>query len=49
MIRAGSDRCFWAIAWIRWRYMETPFLRASLQIVLGGALVFAVGILIGSA
>lgn len=39
----------WAIAWIRWRYMETPFLRASLQIVLGGALVFAVGILIGSA
>src|SRR4051812_6389409 len=39
----------WAIAWIRWRYMETPFLRASLQIVLGGAIVFAVGILIGSA
>ena len=33
-----------AIAWIRWRYMETPFLRAGLQIVLGGALVFAVGI-----
>ena len=39
----------WAIAWIRWRYMETPFFRASLQIVFGGALVFAVGILIGSA
>jgi rubrerythrin len=38
-----------AIAWIRWRYMETPFLRAGLQIVLGGAIVFAVGILIGSA
>jgi rubrerythrin len=39
----------WAIAWIRWRYMETPFWRASFQIVLGGALVFAAGILIGSA
>jgi rubrerythrin len=39
----------WAIAWIRWKYMETPFLRAAYQIVLGGALVFAAGILIGSA
>lgn len=39
----------WAIAWIRWRFMETPFLRAAYQIVLGGALVFAAGILIGSA
>jgi rubrerythrin len=38
-----------AIAWIRWRFMETPFWRASFQIVLGGALVFAAGILIGSA
>ena len=38
-----------AIAWIRWRYMETQFWRASFQIVLGGALVFAAGILIGSA
>ncbi|MGX1096122.1 iron exporter MbfA [Amorphus sp. MBR-141] len=39
----------WAIAWIRWKFMETPFMRAAMQIVLGGALVFAVGILIGSA
>ena len=39
----------WAIAWIRWRYMDTPFFRASLQIVLGGALVFAAGVLIGNA
>ncbi|MGE0232750.1 MAG: iron exporter MbfA [Flavobacteriaceae bacterium] len=39
----------WAIAWIRWKYMETPFFRAALQIVFGGALVFAAGILIGSA
>lgn len=39
----------WAIAWIQSRYMDTPFLRAALQIVLGGALVFAVGIIIGNA
>ncbi|SEQ52329.1 Rubrerythrin [Faunimonas pinastri] len=38
-----------AIAWIRWRFMETPFFRAAFQIIVGGALVFAVGILIGSA
>ena len=28
--------------------METPFLRATLQVVIGGALVFATGIWIGS-
>jgi hypothetical protein len=39
----------WAISWIRWKYMDTPFLKATFQIVLGGALVFATGILIGSA
>ena len=39
----------WVIAWVRARYMDTPFLRAALQIVLGGVLVFATGILIGSA
>lgn len=39
----------WAIAWIQKRYMDTPFFRAALQVVLGGALVFAAGILIGSA
>ncbi|HQU66827.1 MAG TPA: ferritin family protein [Albidovulum sp.] len=38
----------WAIAWIQNRYMETPFLRATFQVVLGGALVFAAGVLIGS-
>ncbi|MDE3122113.1 MAG: VIT1/CCC1 transporter family protein, partial [Paracoccaceae bacterium] len=37
----------WAIAWIQKRYMETPFFRAALQVVLGGALVFATGVLIG--
>jgi erythrin-vacuolar iron transport family protein len=39
----------WAIAWVQNRYMETPFWRAALQVVVGGALVFAAGILIGSA
>jgi rubrerythrin len=38
----------WAIAWIQNRFMETPFLRAAFQVVLGGALVFAAGALIGS-
>src|SRR5579871_2147750 len=29
-----------AIAWVRHRYMETPWVSATLQVVLGGALVF---------
>jgi rubrerythrin len=37
----------WAIAWIQNRFMETPFLRAALQVVVGGVLVFAAGVLIG--
>jgi erythrin-vacuolar iron transport family protein len=37
----------WAIAWIQNRFMETPFLRAAFQVVLGGAMVFAAGALIG--
>lgn len=36
------------IAWVRWRYMETPFTSAIVQIVLGGLLVLATGIFIGS-
>jgi rubrerythrin len=36
------------ISWIRWRYMDTPFLSATFQVMFGGALVFAAGILIGS-
>jgi erythrin-vacuolar iron transport family protein len=39
----------WAIAWIRSRYMDTKFLRAAFEVVLGGLIVFAAGILIGSA
>ena len=37
-----------AISFIRHRYMDTPFLSATLQVVVGGALVFITGILIGS-
>lgn len=39
----------WTIAWIRARYMDTPFMRATVEVVAGGLIVFAVGILIGSA
>jgi rubrerythrin len=39
----------WAIAFIRSRYMDTPFLQAVFQIVLGGVIVLGVGILIGAA
>lgn len=38
-----------AISYIRHRYMDTPFLSAALQVVVGGVLVFLTGILIGSA
>lgn len=38
-----------AISVIRNKYMDTPFFSAALQVILGGALVFAAGILIGSA
>jgi erythrin-vacuolar iron transport family protein len=39
----------WAIAWIRARYMDTKFLRAAFEVVVGGLIVFAAGILIGNA
>ena len=35
------------IAWIRHRYMDTPLLAATFQVVVGGVLVFITGILIG--
>ena len=37
-----------AISYIRYRYMDTPFLSAAFQVMLGGALVFLAGIVIGS-
>lgn len=36
------------ISWIRHHYMDTPLLRATFQVVVGGVLVFIAGILIGS-
>jgi rubrerythrin len=39
----------WAIAWIRARYMDTRFLRAAFEVVVGGLIVFAAGVLIGNA
>ena len=37
------------ITWIRHRYMDTPTISAALQVGLGGALVFATGVLLGQA
>jgi rubrerythrin len=37
-----------AISYIRRRYMDTPFLAAAFQVIVGGVLVFLAGILIGS-
>ncbi len=39
----------WVIAWIRARYMDTPFLQAAFEVVVGGLIVFGAGIAIGSA
>jgi len=36
------------ISWVRKRYMDTPLVSAIIQVVVGGALVFAAGVLIGS-
>jgi rubrerythrin len=36
------------ISWIRWRFMDTSPLRATIQVAFGGALVFAAGVLIGA-
>jgi rubrerythrin len=37
-----------AISYIRHRFMDTPFLQATFQVVVGGVLVFLAGIAIGS-
>jgi len=36
------------ISWIRYKFMDTPFLAAAFQVVIGGVLVFLAGIIIGS-
>ncbi|MFM9938155.1 MAG: iron exporter MbfA [Hyphomicrobiaceae bacterium] len=39
----------WVIAWIRSRYMDTRFLQAVFEVVVGGLIVFTAGVLIGGA
>lgn len=39
----------WAIAWIQNRWMKTPWSRAIIQVVVGGAIVTAIGMGIGQA
>jgi len=48
LIGPGAHTTLVIIAWIRKRYMDTPFLSATLQVVVGGAMVFLAGILIGN-
>jgi VIT1/CCC1 family predicted Fe2+/Mn2+ transporter len=36
------------ISLIRWKYMDTPFLSAAFQVVVGGLLVFLAGWYIGA-
>jgi len=38
-----------AIAWIRRRFLQVPLTRSIIQVTVGGALVAAVGVIIGSA
>lgn len=35
------------ISWVRHRYMESPWVSATLQVIIGGLLVFAAGVIIG--
>lgn len=37
-----------AIAWVRHKYMDSPWVTSLLQVVVGGLLVFLTGVLIGS-
>lgn len=38
----------WVIAWVRAKYMDTKFLRAVFEVVVGGFIVFFVGVWIGN-
>jgi len=37
-----------AIAWVRYRFMDSPWGRSLVQVIIGGLLVFLAGVLIGS-
>ena len=58
ILNPGFPDCFYSsvcssgnrivvIAYIRNKYMDTPFLRATFQIIVGGVIVLTIGILIG--
>lgn len=36
-----------AIAWIRYRFMKTPLLTTIVQVIIGGGIVFAIGLWLG--
>ena len=36
-----------AIAWIRWRFMKSPLAQTIFQVIVGGGIVFAVGVWLG--
>jgi VIT1/CCC1 family predicted Fe2+/Mn2+ transporter len=36
-----------AISWVRHRYMESPWFSATVQVIIGGLLVLATGLLLG--
>jgi len=38
-----------AIAFIRYKFMKTPLLKTILQVIVGGGIVFVIGIYLGSA
>ncbi len=39
----------WVIVFVQHRFMRTPIPKAVLQVVVGGSLVLAVGVLLGGA
>ena len=36
-----------SIAYIRWRFMNSPLVRTIVQVIVGGGIVFAIGIWLG--
>jgi uncharacterized membrane protein YwaF len=38
-----------AIAYIRYRFMKTPLISTVLQVIIGGGIVFLLGIFLGKA
>jgi len=45
VVIVATELC--VISWIRHRFMDSPIISATVQVMLGGALVFAAGVLIG--